>query len=54
MPALKKIAEKKLLSPEGLIYCETEGEPPQEIADLFTVVRDKKYGRARILLLKEM
>lgn len=54
LPALKKIAEKKLLSPNGLIYCETEGEPPQEIADLFTVVRDKKYGRARILLLKEM
>ncbi len=54
LPALKKIAEKRLLSPEGIIYCETEGEPPEEISDLFMVYRDKKYGRARILLLKEM
>ncbi len=54
MPALKKIKERDLLNPDGLIYCETEGEPPTEITDLFSVVRDKKYGRARILLLKEL
>ena len=54
LPALKKIKERKLLKPDGIIYCETEGEPPVEISGLFNVLRDKKYGRARILLLKEM
>ncbi|MBE7036306.1 MAG: 16S rRNA (guanine(966)-N(2))-methyltransferase RsmD [Ruminococcaceae bacterium] len=54
LPALKKIAENRLLKPDGFIYCETEGEPPAEISQLYTIVRDKKYGRARILLLKEM
>ena len=52
--ALTVIAEKKLLNPGGFIYCETEGEPPAEAASLFSVVRDKKYGRARVLLLKEL
>ncbi len=54
LPALQKIKERNLLKPDGLIYCETEGEPPVEIANLFNIVRDKKYGRARILLLKEL
>lgn len=52
--ALALIADKKLLKPDGLIYCETDGEPPQEAATLFEVIRDKKYGRARVLLLKEL
>ena len=52
--ALALIADRGLLNPDGLIYCETEGEPPQEAAALFEVLRDKKYGRARVLLLKEL
>ena len=52
--ALALIAERKLLAPDGLIYCETEGEPPKEVTHLFEVLRDKKYGRARVLLLKEL
>ncbi len=51
--ALCLIHQRKLLAPQGLIYCETEGEPPECAAGLFQVVRDKKYGRARILLLEE-
>ncbi|MBQ9914712.1 MAG: 16S rRNA (guanine(966)-N(2))-methyltransferase RsmD [Clostridia bacterium] len=52
--ALKLISEKKLLSPGGIIYCETEGEPPALAETLFYVERDKKYGRARVLLLSEL
>ncbi len=52
--ALALIAEKKLLAPGGMIYCETEGEPPACAESLFCVERDKKYGRARVLLLSEL
>lgn len=52
--ALIAIAEQKLLAPGGLIYCETEGTPPEEANTLFEVLRDKKYGRAHVLLLKEL
>ncbi len=51
--SLEVISERKLLNPGGLIYCETEGEPPSCAKELFQVIRDKKYGRARILLLEE-
>ncbi len=52
--ALEEIARQKLLNPGGFIYCETEGEPPCQVESLFAVHRDKKYGRARVLLLKEL
>ncbi len=52
--ALTLIASRKLLKPDGFLYCETEGDPPEEAARLFQVLRDKKYGRARVLLLKEL
>jgi len=52
--ALEAIKSYQLLKADGIIYCETEGEPPTEAAALFQVVRDKKYGRARVLLLKEL
>ncbi len=52
--ALTAISDRKLLNPDGLIYCETEGEPPKEAVSRFEVLRDKKYGRARVLLLKEL
>ena len=54
LPALKTIAQRKLLNENGIIYCESDTEPPTEIMDWCCVHRDKKYGRARILLLKEM
>ncbi|MGN1059789.1 MAG: 16S rRNA (guanine(966)-N(2))-methyltransferase RsmD [Clostridia bacterium] len=53
-PALSKIAERGLLKPEGVIYCETDAAPPDQLTDLFCTVRDKKYGRARVLLLREL
>ena len=52
--ALELIAGRKLLAPDGILYCETEGEPPEEASRIFQVIRDKKYGRARVLLLKEL
>ena len=52
--ALKTIAECGILKPGGIIYCETEGDPPALAEELFCVFRDKKYGRARVLLLKEL
>ncbi len=50
--SLEVIAERNLLSPDGIIYCETEGEPPVQTEKLFHIVRDKRYGRARVLLLE--
>ncbi len=52
--ALEVISNRNLLNPDGFIYCETEGEPPSQVENLFSVFRDKKYGRARVLLLKEL
>lgn len=50
--SLEVIAAKKLLAEGGIMYCETEGEPPAQIADLFHILRDKRYGRARVFLLE--
>lgn len=52
--ALELISSQQLLAPNGFVYCETEGDPPLEAFRLFRVIRDKKYGRARVLLLKEL
>ncbi len=52
--ALTAVYDRKLLNPGGLIYCETEGNPPEEAVNRFEILRDKKYGRARVLLLKEL
>ncbi len=54
LPALQLIKERTLLAEGGMIFCEMEGTPPEEIASLYEVYRNKKYGRAQILLLKEM
>ena len=52
--ALEAIKSYQLLKADGIIYCETEGGSPAEAETLFQVIRDKKYGRARVLLLKEL
>ena len=54
LPALSVIKKRGLLAPEGLIYCETDGSFSLDLPEGFTVMRDKKYGRARALLLKEL
>lgn len=52
---LCSICERKLLAKDGIIYCEFEADTPfTPPENLFRVVRDKKYGRARVLLLKEL
>lgn len=51
--ALTAIHEHHLLASDGVIYCESEDNAPAEAANLFQIVRDKKYGRAHVLLLKE-
>jgi len=54
LPALQIIAERKLLREDGLIYCETDASWNTPFSAPFSVIRDKKYGRARVLLLSEM
>lgn len=53
-PVLEAISRHGLLKPDGLIYCEAEDFSAVQITDLFQIVREKKYGRARVLLLKEL
>lgn len=52
--ALQIISDVKLLAPEGVIYCELEDALPPALLQLYQVLRDKKYGRAHVLLLKEL
>jgi len=50
--ALKAISEHPQICPEGIIVCERDYE--KELPNLYglTVVKDKKYGRVQILILK--
>ncbi|MBE7022537.1 MAG: 16S rRNA (guanine(966)-N(2))-methyltransferase RsmD [Ruminococcaceae bacterium] len=52
--ALKSIADNALLTPNGIIYCELEDDLPPSLLRLYQILRDKKYGRAHVLLLKEL
>ena len=54
IPALEVIASRKLLAPDGIIYCETGFDWEGSFPSAFSVIRDKKYGKARALLLKEL
>ena len=51
--ALSAIHEHQLLASDGIIYCESEDDVPAEAVNQFQIVRNKKYGRAHVLLLKE-
>lgn len=53
-PALTAIRNKRLLAPEGLVVCELDSADHFSCPEGFAVYRDKKYGKARILLMKEL
>lgn len=49
---LAGIAEHSVLTAGGILVYELRSKGPIEISDAWTVVRDKKYGKTRVLLLK--
>ena len=50
---LQEIWERKLLSPNGIIVVEfSENDPPEIPIRLFSEVREKKYGKVKIFLIK--
>lgn len=50
---LQEIWERKLLSPDGIIVVESsENDPPEIPVRLFSEVREKKYGKVKIFLIK--
>ncbi len=52
--ALLLIKERKLLAKDGIVICESDSEYEITVPDGFSVERNKKYGKARILLMKEL
>lgn len=50
---LQEIWERKLLAPDGIIVVESsESNPPEIPVRLFSEVREKKYGKVKIFLIK--
>lgn len=49
---LETVASRSLLSDDGVIYCEFDGDAPALPQNIYHIIRDKKYGRARVLLLQ--
>ncbi len=50
--ALQLIAERKLLQPEGTIVLECDGDEAISLPDCFQQVKQTKYGRVKITILK--
>lgn len=53
-PALLKIREKRLLAQNGLVVCELDSAENPDCPEGYVLIRNKKYGKARILLMKEL
>ena len=53
-PALLKIREKRLLAQNGLVVCELDSAENPDCPEGYVIIRNKKYGKARILLMKEL
>lgn len=53
-PALLKIREKRLLAQGGLVVCELDSAEDPDCPEGYALIRNKKYGKARILLMKEL
>ncbi|MBR5157762.1 MAG: RsmD family RNA methyltransferase, partial [Clostridia bacterium] len=53
-PALSIIHKNKLLNEDGIVVCELDSSDSYSALDGFEIYRDKKYGKARILLMKEL
>lgn len=50
---LQEIAERKLLAPDGILVVESaENDPPEIPTRFFSEVREKKYGKVKIFLIK--
>lgn len=50
---LQEIAKRQLLASDGIIILESaESDPPDIPASLFSQVREKKYGKVKIFLIK--
>ena len=52
--ALKAIHENGILAPGGLIVCELDSTDEVICPREYTLYRNKKYGKARILIMKEL
>ncbi len=50
-PVLSKIAERGLLSPEGVLVLERRAEAQIEVPENFEIVKDRKYGKTAISVL---
>ncbi len=53
-PALCIIHKNNLLNDDGIVVCELDSADSYSAAEGFEIYRDKKYGKARILLMKEL
>lgn len=53
-PALCAIHKRQLLNDGGMVVCELDSSDSYSTFDGFEIYRDKKYGKARILLMKEL
>lgn len=49
---LNGIAEHSVLTPGGILVYELRSRGPIEISNLWKILRDKKYGKTRVLVLK--
>ncbi len=49
---LETVATRNLLAENGIIYCEFDGDAPALPQNVYHIMREKKYGRARVLLLQ--
>ena len=49
---LQGIAEHSVLTPDGVLVYELRSRGPIEIPDAWKVLRDKKYGKTRVLILQ--
>ncbi len=53
-PALDAIYHRKLLAENGFIVCELDASDEVICPSQFELYRNRKYGKARILLMKEL
>lgn len=51
--ALAHIRERGLLAPDGLVVCELDGPDEIDVGEM-QIVRDRQYGRVRILILTQV
>ena len=50
--AVKLIGEKNLLSEDGIILCESEAGGEEPPADIYKIIKQAKYGKTTVFVLK--